>query len=656
MSDTFGGRRRRPASPRRGAVRRARLLALAAVCGVVPLLVTTAAPAVASVGAAEPSSAQAPRPTGHVTDVVVGANAPVVLAEDGESARVTLRVEVSDGAALARPVTVAWATGQGTAAPAADYEIARGTVTFPAGAPSGAERTVEVSTRTTPEQETAETVPLTLSSLGARVGTTPTIVIGAHGLPYLDPTLPTGERVADLLSRMTLDEKVGQLVQVERSDATSRPEVITERGLGVVVANPGSAPARNTAEAWADMADDLQLRALATRLQVPLLVGIDGVHGHDSLPGATLVPHRLGLAATDDPALVRGLAQLVRDEARATGVTWVRAPQTEPLTDVRSGDAYTRFGADRGRAARLADAASDPVTEGLGEALALAGEDPEQHAGGWAALVAAVRSGEVPAARLDEAVSTVLTAKVDLGLFEAPFADRSQLAVVGSAEHRAQARDAVAASQVLLQDRDGTLPLDAGERVYVAGRSADDLGNQAGGWTVTWQGSSGEPTQGSTILDGIRELDPDATFSADASAPATGHDVGVVVVGETPYAGSYGDVGGPSWAWDQSDAGVFRETKSLELQPGDADVVQQVCDVVPTCVVVVVSGRPQAVDLRVADAVVAAWLPGTEGAGVADPLYGAVPFTGRLPVAWPQRVDPAGEPTGEFPVGAGLTP
>src|SRR5690606_29475778 len=149
------------------------------------------------------------------------------------------------------------------------------------------------------------------------------------------------------------------------------------------------------------------------------------------------------------------------------------------------------------------------------------------------------------------------------------------------------AREAVAKSQVLLKNSRRALPLDDGDSIYVAGRNADDLGNQAGGWTGTWQGCSGEVTEGTTILEGIEATADDVTFSEDASAPTDGADVGVVVVGETPYAEGFGDVGGPEWAWDPADGGVPREEKSMALQPGDVEVIEKVCAEIDTCVVLV---------------------------------------------------------------------
>jgi beta-glucosidase len=242
--------------------------------------------------------------------------------------------------------------------------------------------------------------------------------------------------------------------------------------------------------------------------------------------------------------------------------------------------------------------------------------------------------------RIDDAVRRILRTKFRLGLFEHPYASDANVDQVGSAAHRALARQAVSESQVLLKNARGTLPLRPDAKIYVAGRNADDIGNQAGGWTIDWQGRSGAAIPGTTILQGIRAVAPRAqiTFSADASAPTAGSEVGVVVVGETPYAEGFGDVGGPTCGFCTPPQA---EPKSLTLQPGDRAVVDKVCQAVPKCVVLLVSGRPQVItdQLGEIDALVASWLPGSEGAGVADVLFGKRPFTGRLSVTWPASVD-----------------
>ena len=256
-------------------------------------------------------------------------------------------------------------------------------------------------------------------------------------------------------------------------------------------------------------------------------------------------------------------------------------------------------------------------------------------------LTQLVEDGDVSMSRIDDAVSRILAAKFELGLFEHPYTDRSNLDQIGSPAHRRVARQAVAESQVLLKNARHTLPLATSRPVYVAGSNADNIGNQAGGWTLTWQGGSTNVIPGDTILDGIEDANADVTYSEDASAPVPHGAVGVVVVGETPYAEGFGDVGGPLWAYDPGDNGVPRPAKTMLLSDADRAAVRTVCAATAKCVVLVVSGRPMIIEpalLSKIDAVVASWLPGSEGAGVADVLFGRRGFTGKLSVTWPRSV------------------
>src|SRR3954451_20505665 len=253
-----------------------------------------------------------------------------------------------------------------------------------------------------------------------------------------------------------------------------------------------------------------------------------------------------------------------------------------------------------------------------------------------------VNSGQVPMAGIADAVRRILSKKFELWLFEHPFTDRRYISQVGSPAHHALARRAAAESQVLLQNRNRTLPLGGRPPVYVAGSNADNIGNQPGGWTLTWQGGSTNVIPGTTILDGIRQdARGSVTFSQDASAPIPHNATGIVVVGETPYAEGFGDVFGPQWAYDPGDKGVPRPVKDMQLSAADKATVDKVCAAAKRCVMVIVSGRPLILDPAQrdeADAIVAAWLPGSEGTGVADTLFGARPFTGKLPVTWPRTL------------------
>lgn len=705
----------------------------------------------------------------------VTTDAAVYPVEEGRAAAVEVTVATTGAAPLDDPVTVAYETAAtGTAEPGKDYTPVTGTVTFPAGTPSGATRTVAVRTIEDKKAESAETVPLRLTVTGAKPPSeNPQIVVDAHGLPYLNPKLPVKKRVADLLSRMSLAEKAGQMTQAERGAITA-PGDIAAYDLGSLLSGGGSTPTPNTPEAWAKMIDAFQLRAQATRYQIPLIYGVDAVHGHNNLVGATVMPHNIGIGATRDPGLAERTGAVTAAEVRATGIPWDFAPCLCVTRDERWGRSYEAYGEDpalvqametviqglQGRASG-ADLKDDDkvlatakhfvgdggtaygssttgtytvdqgvtsvtrqeleavhlapfrtaVDRGVGtvmpsySSLDIAGDGRgpvKMHAradllngvlkdrmgfdgfviSDWAAidqlpgdyasdvrtsvnagldmimvpyaykdfratLLDEVEAGRVGERRIDDAVSRILTQKFRLGLFEKPYADTDGASAIGSAGHRAVARQAAAESQVLLKNSGGVLPLKKNQKVYVAGSNADDIGNQTGGWTITWQGASGDITQGTTILDGMRNAGGDVTYSQDASASTDGYDVGVVVVGETPYAEGVGDVGNGN---------------DLELTAADRAAVDKVCAAM-RCAVLIVSGRPQLIGDRLGaiDALVASWLPGTEGDGVADVLYGRRPFTGQLPVTWPKTQaqlpinvgDTAYDP--QFPYGWGLT-
>ena len=547
----------------------------------------------------------------------------------------------------------------------------------------------------------------------------------------------------------------------------------------------GSTPTPNTPEAWADMVDTFQAAALTTRLQIPILYGVDSVHGHGNLVGATIFPHNVGLGSTRDPALVEKVEHVTATETRATGPQWAFAPCLCVARDTRWGRSYESFGEDpslviametsidglQGPAAsglakpdrvlasakhfagdglttygtgsgdytidqgvdqvsradfdRLALAPYVPAVQqhrtgtimpsyssvdftddGLGNPVKMhadkelltdvlkgdigfdgflisdynaidqlpgdtladhvrvgvnAGTDmfmqPNNFAEFESALLGEVGAGRVSQARIDDAVSRILTKKFQMGLFERPFTPRQNLSSVGSAQHRAVARKAAAESQVLLKNTGGVLPLKKNAKVYVAGRNADNIGNQAGGWTVQWQGVSGDTIPGTTVLDGIRQDTANVTYSADGSAPTAGADVGVVVVGETPYAEGFGDVGGPTCNFCTP---AQLEQKSMTLNAADTATVNKVCAAIARCVVLVVSGRPQVFDTGQVDGLVASWLPGSEGTGVADVLFGKRPFTGRLSQSWPATADQEPVNVGDadyapaFPYGWGL--
>ncbi len=611
---------------------------------------------------------------------------------------------------------------------------------------------------------------LGLAGLAIAVGAGSATPAAAADLPYQDPRLKVSERVDDLLSRMTLEEKVGQMTQTERYQVFDDETPIETWKLGSILSGGGSTPTPNNAEAWADMVDRFQRAALRTRLGIPIVYGVDSVHGHGNLLGATVFPHNIGLGATRDPDLVRKAAHITAEETRASGPQWAFAPCICAARDDRWGRTYESFSEDpslvmrmetaieglQGRRPQLdrpdrvlasakhyagdgdteygtatgdykidqgvaitsrdefwdaslrqyvpavqdhrvgtvmpsfssvdwtEDGVGNPIKMHANEELIsgvlkeslgfdgfvisdwegihqLPGEWPEQVRTGVNAgidmmmepndyqsfittLLAEVNAGRVSMDRVDDAVRRILTKKFQLGLFEHPFTDRRYIDEIGSREHRAVARRAVAKSQVLLKNERRALPLDRKSGVYVAGSNANNIGNQAGGWTLTWQGGSTNRFPGTTILQGIRKAARSGrvTYSVDASVPIRRSDIGVVVVGETPYSEGFGDVGGPRWAFDPGDNNVPRPVKDMKLSAEDRATVDKVCDQTRKCVVVVVSGRPLIIEpaqLADIDALVAAWLPGSEGDGVADTLFGKRPFTGRLPVTWPRTLE-----------------
>ena len=573
-----------------------------------------------------------------------------------------------------------------------------------------------------------------------------------------------------LLGSMTLEEKVGQMTQPEQ-DRISESDM-QAYAFGSVLSGGNSDPkAGNSLEAWTDMYDALQKQALRTRLKIPILFGVDAVHGHNNVLGAVVFPHNIGLGATRDAKLVEEAERITAEEVRATGIQWAFAPCIAVVRDERWGRTYESFSEEPSLVAELGAAAvrglqgpdlKDPrrvlacakhyvgdggtawdssphlaaqgahldqgdtrVTEaelrrihlagyptaiaaGVGSIMpsysswngekvsgskrlltdilktelgfegflisdynALdqlpgdrraqvkqsinAGMDmvmvPEKFKEFYDTLKDLAQRGEVPMSRIDDAVLRILRVKYAMGLLDpgrSPLADRSLQARFGSAAHREVARRAVRQSLVLLKNDKKTLPLSkTAKRILVAGGNADDIGNQTGGWTIQWQGKSGpNTTGGTTILAAIKAAAKGAevTYSKDGSG-AAGADVGVVVVGETPYAEFLGD---------RTDLSLSKEDQAAIAKVKSAGI---------PVVVVVVSGRPLILGEAAtqADALVAAWLPGTEGQGVADVLFGDHKPTGKLSFTWPRSMDQIPINVGDakydplFPFGFGLT-
>jgi beta-glucosidase len=578
--------------------------------------------------------------------------------------------------------------------------------------------------------------------------------------PYQQADLPVSQRVEDLLARMTLSEKIGQMTLVQKNSIAGVD--IARLGIGALLSGGGGSPVENTPESWAAMIRGFQTEARSSRLGIPLLYGVDAVHGHNNVYGAVIFPHNIGLGAADDPDLVEAIGRITALEMVATGALWNYAPAVSVPQDIRWGRTYEGFSEDPERVSRLAarymrglqgvdlslptavlatpkhyvgdggtawgtsvtanysiDQGVTEVDEGTLRALHLppyiaaieegalsimasysswggekmhaqrylltdvlkgelgfrgfivsdweaidqisddyseaverainAGIDMNMVPGDYRrfidTLTEAVQSGAVPIERIDDAVRRILTAKFELGLFERPFGDDGLLPEVGSAEHRDVARQAVAKSQVLLKNEDGLLPFSTELPVLlVGGEPADDVGIQSGGWTVAWQGGVGDITEGTSILDAIRHTVSAGTdviyeragrFDDGVPDPAA---VCLAVVGERPYAEGRGDDGEPTIA--------DNERRLLERMRSRCDRLA----------VVIVSGRPLLVTDLVDDwdALVAAWLPGTEGQGVADVLFGLEPFTGTLSYTWPRSM--AQVPVGQVEAGDPLFP
>lgn len=556
-------------------------------------------------------------------------------------------------------------------------------------------------------------------------------------------------KVRQLLATMTLEEKIGQMTQAEQSSLAAITD-IEKYFLGSLLSGGSSDPkAGNSLNAWTDMYDSYQAHALKTRLAIPMLYGIDAVHGHNNVMGAVVFPHNIGLGCTRNPQLVESAARVTAEEVRATGINWTFAPCVAVPRDERWGRTYEGFseapelaqtlgaaavrglqrndlshplsvlacakhyvgdgGTTMGTAdflnrdkKRLLDQGDTRLSEAELRAIHLPGYvstvkagvgsimpsysswngvkvsgskrllteilkqelgfegflisdyrairqitkdfktaieisinagmdmamEPTEYKQFFNLLRDLVNEGRVPMMRIDDAVTRILRVKFAMGLMDrsrSPLAERRLHSTFGSPEHRQVARECVRQSLVLLKNEKKTLPLSKRlARIHVGGKSADDMGNQCGGWTIDWQGKSGEVTTGTTILKAIQRTVSSrtkVTFSKDGSG-ASGADAGIVVVGETPYAEGVGD------------------KEDLVLSAADLSAITNMKQAGIPLVVVLLSGRPMIINdaLEQCDSFVAAWLPGTEGLGVAEVLFGDYRPTGKLSFSWPRSM------------------
>ncbi|KAK9670244.1 hypothetical protein RND81_13G188900 [Saponaria officinalis] len=612
-----------------------------------------------------------------------------------------------------------------------------------------------------------------------------------HNIPSIRSTATTTEpymryknksqsievRVKDLLSRMTLEEKIGQMTQIDREVASF--DVVNTYKIGSVMSGGGSSPfPKARAEDWINMINRFQEGALSTRLSIPMIYGIDAVHGHASVFNATVFPHNIGLGAARDVDLIRRIGAATALEVRATGIRYAFAPCIAVCRDPRWGRCYESYSEDPQIVREMTDiiyglqgqnpegslkgvpyvAKRDKVAacakHFVGDGGTINGIDEDNtvidtaglfkihmpayydaidkgvstimvsysswngvkmhtnrnlitgflkntlrfkgfvisdsegidritsppHANYTYSVLASIQAGidmvmvptnypefidiltslvknkYISMERIDDAVQRILRVKFIMGLFENPMVDTSVVDELGSQAHRELAREAVRKTLVLLkngkQGDTSVLPLPKGSsKILVTGTHAHNLGYQCGGWTIKWQGFYGnDDTRGTTILDAVKSTvnpstevifkeNPDREFIKTNEFTHA-----IIVVGEPPYAEIIGD----------------SQTLTM-IEPGPT-VINNVCGAIK-CVVVVISGRPIVMEPYIAsiDALVAAWLPGTEGQGVTDVLFGDYDFTGKLPRTWFRNVsqlpmnvgDPNYDPL--FPFGFGMT-
>ena len=564
------------------------------------------------------------------------------------------------------------------------------------------------------------------------------------------PSAALEERVRAIVAGMTLRQKVGQMTQAEIGSIT--PDDVRVYAIGSVLNGGGSWPDKNkfaTAADWAALADRFYDASMATDLpiKVPVVWGIDAVHGNNNVYGATLYPHNIGLGAAHDPRLAGRMARAVAQAVRATGINWVFAPTLAVVRDVRWGRTYESFSSDpalvaayaseyvrglqgnmlddgaviatakhfigdgatylgrdqghslvtradmvnlygqpyyaalgagaqtvmasfnswhdqgaavdygkvHGSRALLTDALKTRMGfdgfvvsdwDGIGQvpgcskdacAQAInAGIDMVMVPTDWKAFiantVAQVDAGRIPLARIDDAVSRIVRVKLRAGLFGARPSASRYAGQQGALQDRALARELVQKSQVLLKNDAGTLPLTPGRRILVVGEGADSVVLQSGGWTLTWQGTGNQASDfpaADTILAGIRAANRGArvTYSVDgAGVDVAAFDTVIAVLAESPYAEGAGDIGR---------SGTLRHTARY---PHELAMLERVAGKGRPVVTVLLSGRPLWTNdvMNLSDSFVAAWLPGSEGKGVADVLFkGGPAFTGTLPFAWP---------------------
>ena len=570
-------------------------------------------------------------------------------------------------------------------------------------------------------------------------------------------------KIDSIIALMTIEEKIGQMTQIDQQFLDTITD-IADYSIGSLLSGGGSNPDTNNFKGWADMYDAYQEVALTSRLGIPLIYGVDAVHGHNNVLGATMFPHNVGLGCANDYELCRKVSEATAIEVAATGINWNFSPciaipqdekwgrhyegysehvdivsemgeasiigyQTKELGSVNYSivacakhfiaDGATIWGTGMGNKADKIDRGNAPISDslirakylppyqkaidaGVGTVMASFNSinDLKCHANGYlfndllkdemgfdgfvisdwqgideipgdykSDIINSVNAGldmiMVPGAvkwdgehyktflnlfkeavdegliteeRLNDAVRRILRIKYRSGLMNNPMTDRTLIEKAGSIEHKDLAREAVQKSLVLLKN-DGLLPLDESKNYFVTGSGADDIGKQCGGWTIEWQGGLGNITPGTSIIEGIEEF-----ATTNRTSENQKFDAAIVVVGEDPYTEMEGD------------------SDKLFLSEKDKKSIEEVKKMGIPYVVVLITGRPLIVNETIddSDAFLVAWLPGTEGGGVADILFGKENLTGKLSFSWPKSMEDIpcnydNDCDALFPLGFGLT-
>ena len=573
-----------------------------------------------------------------------------------------------------------------------------------------------------------------------------------------------------LVSSMTLKEKIGQMTQVDYRYLQNITD-INKYFLGSILSGGGATPPTNQPSSWVDLYNKFQEQALNTRLKIPLIYGIDAVHGHNNVVGATIFPHNIGLGCANDEKLIKEIAVATAVEIKATGLDWTFAPCLAVAQDERWGRTYESFSEDSDIVTKLGVATvvgyqrgkslskksvlacakhyvgdgntvfgtggnnykidrgdvvldeselrskyikpfKESIKQGVGSIMisynSWQGKKLHGHkylindvlkkelgfkgfvVSDWAGIneidknfktsiivslnagidmvmvpgslnpdddsyddfirlaIEAVKEGSIPMDRIDDAVTRILKIKKKIGLFDRALKDPKNINVVGSKKHRDLARESVRKSVVLLKNENKILPINrTGKKIALVGDHADNIGYQCGGWTITWQGGSGDITPGTSILDAfkatVRDTN-DISYSIDgANIPDS--DIIIAVIGEKPYSEGWGD------------------RNSLDLSEENKKIVKRVKQKNLPYIIILVSGRPMLIEdeIKDCDAFIAVWLPGTEGAGIADVIFGDYPPTGKLSMSWPRSMDQLPINIGDkiynplFPFGYGLS-